>query len=88
MVGVKVRQGGEHWEEVYWTSLEAHFERHAYIMQHASYDPTNFPTLAQIVSFPNSYATYFMSNRSDLYNSHKPANSGLGPLNPDQIPTL
>ena len=51
IVGVKVRQGGEHWEEVYWISLEAHFERHADIVEHTSCDPTKFLVLAQIVSF-------------------------------------
>ena len=29
-----------------------------------------------------------MDNKPDLYSSHKSANSGLGPLNPDQIPKV
>lgn len=42
MAGLGARQEGEHWEEVYWTSLEVLSDGYACITQQASEDKETF----------------------------------------------
>ena len=95
MVEVRARREEEHWEEVYWISLEALFEAYAYITQQASryeersgysiWTATGFPVLARSVSCSKDTVHVAVSPWLTVKPPHKVAKSGLRPPKPEQF---